>query len=408
MKNPYQNVARGVAKVGVQKYKPKIPKGTRVGRGRTAINVRAKPPRPYPTRNAAPKPLRPTTQTPTISSTGVTTTSQGNMPGAPGSPDTSVYSVPKVKNWAKATPAQIAQSMLAPQYASLAAQQHQSAAQAKEQQAAIQSYGLDLAKILGTAGPGGSLPTIGPNYAAALSMDALRHFAYNQAQESAKFADEYAKIAAQYPTYLNQILAQKADDQRKDDAFALQKLVAYQTYHLNVQKTKSYDARAKALTAQGNQRISIAKFSAITSRKNAQLAVAKWNQSVTMDANKIDLRLSQARKRYVNAQGNPIPALKGQKPPPYYKPGSPGSPKGGGGLTPNERASILDKATNRATQMYSTLDPIENVGGHKVMRPEAYRNIRRYLHLQFPKMKAAQLNALTEDALTAAGYRSKK
>src|SRR6266542_2908457 len=174
MRNPYRLTARGIARVGVGRvyHPPKMMKRPYVRQPR--VNKAA------PLEDTAP----PITQTPTITGTGVTTTSGGMMPGAPETGLPAAYQMPKVKNWAKASPAQLAQAMLAPQYASLYAQQHQSQLIAGQQRSAITSYGAELAKILGEAGPSGIKGTLPPEYAAALTMADLRQFAYTQFLES--------------------------------------------------------------------------------------------------------------------------------------------------------------------------------------------------------------------------------
>ncbi len=308
---------RGVGKV-VAHVGASIPKTPKVRAPRPhrprVIHTRVRMPR-------APDVIRPTTQTPTITGTGNTTTSDGFMPGVPPpSPSSGLppaYALPKIKNWKKATPAQIAQAMLAPQYASLYAQQHQAQLMAGQQRAAITSYGADLAKIMAGTGPTGAKGTLGPDYAAALSMSAMRQFAYEQFLQSQKFSDEYAKIASQYPTYLNQILAQRAEQQTKQDALNFQKLVAAKEFGLKLSQFGLYQQKAQDQSKQAWARIGISKFNAQLAMKRYGISladlkfrlqkektdIAQWNQTRTDKMNKIDYSQSRLSGRYMTVGG---------------------------------------------------------------------------------------------------------
>ena len=414
MKNPAIRVGRTVA--GITAAAPR--------------NVR--PPRPYtrgaPARGIVPSPVRgtnpipefapgsrhppPVTQTPTTTGTGVTTTSGGFLPGAPASGDLpDIYKPPVVKNWGKATAAQLAQAALAPQYASLYQEQHQAELMAGQQQAAITSYGLDLAKILGTAGPGGQMPTLGPNYAASLTAANQRNFAYQQFLYQTKVADDHAKIAAQYPTLLNQFRAQQEGEKLKWAAFNFQKLVAGQAYHLNLAKTQAYNKATNARLTQSGQRIQQSGQRLNLSRQQYNLSVAKaqrsadqWNAEQATKANTIDLEKSKAAGQWVNAQGQSITNVPFKNPPPpYYKP-TKGNKKAAGGITPYQKTEIFDGAVTLATHLNDTRDITKNPGGHAVGGREAYRRVRFYLKARYPNLKTGQLNQLTQAALVSGGY----
>ncbi len=348
MKKYVGNVARAAARAA-PKYKPPRP-----------ANKTIHPSRPYPVKrpSLASRPIssgllssffnRPQTQTPTITGTGNTTTTGGDFPGAPDVPVSGMppaWQAPKIKNWAKATPEQIAQAMLAPQYASVYQQQHQDQLFAGQQQAAIAGFGGALAKILGEAGPGGVKGTLGPDFAAALSMQAMRNFAYQQFVTSQKYADEYAKIAAQYPSYVTQALANQAQQKAQADemklkwaSFNLQKTMAVQQYGLNVAKTKAYNQATNVRLMQSQQRIGLSKKQYQLSVAKAKRSAAEWNAEQSIKANTIDMDKSKAAGKWVNSQGQIIKNVPFKNPPPpYYKP-SAGS-KGGGPKNPDAARS---------------------------------------------------------------------
>ncbi len=396
--NPYGNVARSVARVGVGK----APRAVRARPYRAPKVVR--PPRPPRLVKPPATPPAPTTQTPTLSGTGVTTTSGGQIPGAPdntGMP--AAWQAPKIKNWNKATAAQIAQSMLAPQYASLYAAQHQDQLMAGQQQAAITGMGAELAKILGQAGPNGVKATLPPEYAAALAMQNLRHFAYQQFLTTQKYADDAAKIAAQYPTYLKQMWDQKF----KQANFQFQKLVATQTYHLNTQKANAYNAATGARLQQSQARINL-------SRQQYNLAVAKANQSAAQynltrqdKLGKIDLQLSKAAGKWVNSNNQVLKNVPFKNPPPpYYKPNQkkPGQgqpPQPGSiaaiakqtGLSPNEVAGWQTKAAPVAHDLYTGFYEHDSKGNPTTYHPPRnYNWALRYMVRQgFPKAIAQSI-----------------
>ena len=392
MRNPAIGVGRSVARVAVRR--PSVLHSP--GRPYTRRPYVAQPPVDAPP---------PTTQTPTTTSTGVTATSGGFMPGAPASTDIpAIYQPPKIKNWRKATPAQLAQASLAPQYASLAAQQHQAQLMSGQQLTAINSYGLDLAKILGTAGPGGQMPTLGPNYAASLTAANQRNFAYQQFLYQTKVADDHAKIAAQYPTLLNQFRAQQEGEKLKWAAFRYQQLVGNRAYGIDTQKMNAYNQATNARISQSGQRIQL-------ERDRLKTTIGKFNAQQTTDANKIDWRGSIIAGRAVNASGTPLNVgISNSRFKAAQSKGSP-STKAGGGISPYQKTEIFDGAVTLATHLNDTRNPsdlsqpnINNPGGRAIQGREAYKRVRFYLKARYPNLKPAQLNQLTQAALVSGGY----
>lgn len=323
----------GVGAARVASYKPP-----------SQISRTPRPRKPRRPRNVIPPAPAPTTHTATITGTGNTTVSGGDMPGVPPPSDGSGlppwYQMPQVKNWNKATPKQIAMSMLAPQYAAIYGQQHQDELMAHQQQAAITSYGADLAKILGGAGPGGVKGTLGPDYAAALSMAAMRNFAYQRFLSSQRYADAYAKVAASYPTLLNQARADAWERKYKEDALRFQKLMGAKQFGLDVAKLGFYQSKAADQSKQAWARIGVSKLNAKIAMKRYglsaqqyQLAVQRenrmadqYNQTRADKQNQINVSASRAAGRWITYGGKDITAQVPYKPP--YKTSSSSSSGG--------------------------------------------------------------------------------
>lgn len=328
------------------------------------------------------------TLTPTITGTGVTTAHGPGMPGAPGHEP---IPTPRVKpiNFNTADPNEVVQAELAPEYASIQGQENQSALYGKSQQAAITGFGLELAKIL--QGGGGTLKG---DYAAALSMQALRNFTYEQFLNQQKYADARAEVAAKAPTLYNQELARR-------DQIKAQKL-AEKYQHLDYAlKAKALDLQAQAygLKAKStNAGIRQSDTRNALSLAREQRIIAQYNQGRQDQASQIDVSASKAAGRWISKAGAPLNL-------PFANPIKAGTSKPKKGAAKDNTQLTKDSYKTASAIVQGTPYTDATTGDKKSAKPsyqQALTRMKKYLQLR--GVPAGQRTKMARAALASAGY----
>jgi hypothetical protein len=134
------------------------------------------------------------TLTPTVTGTGVTTTSGPGMPGAPG-PAIRPPKVGQPINFNTADPNDVVTAEQAPEYAAINSAEHQDQLMGAAQLQAIQSGAMGLSAFIKKEGG-----TLGQDYVAALALQSGRNNTYQQYLTAQKYVDARLEVAAKAPT----------------------------------------------------------------------------------------------------------------------------------------------------------------------------------------------------------------
>jgi hypothetical protein len=354
------------------------------------------PPPARPIAGVAPK-----TQTPTITGTGVTTTSGGMLPGAPN--PSYLFTPPKRYKGPKLygyTPAEWTNMTLGPQYQAVDVAEQKYKQSSAQEQAALQGFTGQLGKMLGQLGPHGEKGTLGPEYAASLGLLQERNLQYQHFQQLSDFAAKRAEIAAQAPTLYNQYLSQVAQQAAAITANRFKQAqldLERQAYGL---KATTAIAGIKARnTALGLQAKSLAVRQSIA----ADASKRGW-AGLTLQQQKTAAYLANQNRQF-KLQLKRIGITEGQLKLAQQKYLHPNK-GGGGGLSATGQNTAIRSAQNLANSFFM-------LGNVRLSTPtvqwgSAYVRVSQALRAQMPKASRNYIRSQTRRILIGAGYKPPK